>query len=264
MNIAVIGTGWLGHPLATFLNDSGHIVYGSRRSASGENVDYRPFIYPSVNPVSKEILRKADVVVLAFPPNRTSSDAYANDCLEVCRHIGQQSQVVLTSSTSVYDQNGTCLEESFNDIRFSENPIARAEYELIEQIGERLTIVRLAGLIGPGRYPVKIMSTSGKIYKGNEPVNVIHQADAISLLTFVIENDIRGEIINGSAGQHPMREEYYSWMAPQLGVVPPVFESGNSEGKIISSEKSRSLGYEYIYDDPFEFLLEKADPNLIK
>jgi nucleoside-diphosphate-sugar epimerase len=256
MNIAVIGTGWLGHPLASSLNASGHIVYGSRRSASsGENVDYRPFIYPSANPVNKEILQKADVVVLAFPPDRSSSEAYAKDCLEVCLHISGQCHVVLTSSTSVYPAiGGTCEETRLADLTFSEHAIARAEYELAQKVGDRLTIVRLAGLIGPGRYPVKNMSKSGKVYKGNDPVNVIHQTDAVKLLAFVIENNIQGEIINGSAGEHPTRENYYSWMAPQVGVEPPVFETVNGEGKIISSEKSRNLGFSYSYDNPFDFL----------
>lgn len=258
MDIAVIGTGWLGHPLATFLNDSGHIVYGSRRSPSGENVPYRTFIYPSGNPLNKAILQKADVVILAFPPDKSYPEAYANQCLEICKHISTQCHVVLTSSTSVYATEGTCQEDHFSAIRFSESPVARAEYELIRKVGAQLTIVRLAGLIGPGRYPVKSMSSSGKTYIGNEPVNVIHQTDAVNLLAFVIENDIRGEVINGSAKQHPTREEYYSWMAPRLGIAPPLFETGNSEGKIISSEKSRMLGYEYVYDNPFEFLIDKT------
>lgn len=257
MNIAVIGTGWLGNPLATLLKDSGHIVYGSRRSPSGEHVTYRPFIYPSGNPLNREILQKADAVVLAFPPDRSSPEAYANNCLEICRHISKQCQVVLISSTSVYIHNGICCEDHFDAVGFSEHPIARAEYELIRKAGPQLVIVRLAGLIGPGRYPVRSMSGSGKIYKGNEPVNLIHQTDAVNLLAFVIENDIRGEIINGSANNHPMRETYYSWMAPQIGVAPPLFEPGDGEGKIISSDKSRSLGYAYVYDDPFDFLSVK-------
>jgi nucleoside-diphosphate-sugar epimerase len=258
MNIAVIGTGWLGHPLATKLTELGHIVYGSRRTVpEAERVVYRTFIHPSRNPINKEIIPLADVVILAFPPGKETPEQYAGDCLDICRLVGEQARVILISSTGVYrKQNGTCSEESFDDLQFDPDyPVSRAEFELIQLLGKRLTIVRLAGLIGPNRYPVKNMSASGKTYKGNEPVNVIHQQDAVDLVIFITERKISGEIVNGCAAEHPLREAYYSWMADKLGIDPPLFlQSTADDGKIISSAKSRELGFSYTYDNPFDFL----------
>jgi nucleoside-diphosphate-sugar epimerase len=258
MNIVVIGTGWLGHPLATKLTELGHIVYGSRRSVTeAERVAYRTFIHPSRNPINKEIIPLADVVILAFPPGKSTAEQYANDCLEICRQTGENAHVIFISSTGVYrDKGGICTEEEFDDVVFDpEHALSRAEFELIQLLGKRLTIVRLAGLIGPNRYPARNMSASGKTYTGDEPVNVIHQDDAVNLVVFVVERNITGEIINGCAGEHPHREAYYSWMAGELGIAPPLFEQvGTEEGKIVSSDKSRAIGFSYSYDNPFDFL----------
>lgn len=258
MNIVVIGTGWLGHPLATRLTELGHIVYGSRRSVpEGEKVVYRTFVHPSHNPINKEIIPLADVVILTFPPGQSTAEQYAGDCLEICRQAGENALVIFVSSTGVYRRkSGICTEDKLDEVPFDpENPVPRAEYELVQLLGERLTIVRLAGLIGPGRHPVRNMSKNGKTYAGNEPVNVIHRNDAVDLIVFIVERNIAGEIINGCAGEHPQREAYYSWMAAELGIDPPLFgQTGSGDGKIVSSEKSRKLGFSYAYDDPFDFL----------
>jgi nucleoside-diphosphate-sugar epimerase len=252
MNIAIIGTGWLGHPLAQHLHNSGKRVYGSRRSAFDPGTDsYIPFVYPGEN--GNAILQKADVAVLAFPPNRTAADQYAEDCLDVCTQLKQDCQIILISSTGVYAGEGVLTEEDPLP-ETTGNAVAAAEKALTLLPGREITIVRMAGLVGPERYPARAMSQSGKTYAGNEPVNVIHLADAVNLIAFLIENNVRGEIVNGCASGHPPKEIYYTKMAEQLGIPPPLFNSDGLNGKIISSEKSRKMGFEYKYDDPFSFV----------
>lgn len=257
MKCMVIGTGWLGSPLAGSLARKGHSVTGTRRSVTIlAKLAYRLVAYPPASRLLKDELNETDVVILAFPPNRSSVEQYTNDCLAVCQLISPDCKVILTSSTSVYEvKSGTCAE---NDVVYdseSTNRIHRAEHALRTLLGDRLTIVRLAGLIGPNRHPVRNMSKSGTVYAANQPINVIHQQDAVGLIEHVIEHQLWGETINGCAPEHPARGAYYTWMATELDLNPPLFEDTSGESKLVSSEKSLKLGYSYQFPDPFGFPL---------
>jgi nucleoside-diphosphate-sugar epimerase len=258
MKLAIIGTGWLGHPLANKLASAGHEVYGSKRSVVADQPrSYRFFLYSPADAETQALLQTMEVVVLTFPPDRSKPDQYANDCLEVGRLLNDQCRVIITSSTSVYTAtSGVCREEDVDLSLSSDNPIIRAEQALHKLLGERLTIIRLAGLTGPGRYPVIAMSKSGKTYEGNEPVNLIHQTDAVNLIAYVVEQQITGTIINGCAGEHPLRGAFYTEMAEKLGIPAPKFVYESKAGKIISSEHSREFGFKYRFDSPNSFEVE--------
>lgn len=135
------------------------------------------------------------------------------------------------------------------------NTVYAAEQELNRLLGARLTIIRMAGLVGNDRHPVKFMT--GKNYPGkSEPINLIHLVDCIGLINAVLENACWGETINGCAGEHPQKCEYYSWAAQELDLTAPIFTTEKTTFKIISNEKSRALlGYSYRYNSPFDFPL---------
>lgn len=251
MNCVIIGAGWLGFPLAKSLARAGHQVWGSSRSGknSGEN-DFTTFIFPE----DPSPLQQADVVVIAFPPNRSSIDAYANDCLNVVNHCPESSRIILISSTGAYTKTGVCSENDVIHDPDSENTLIRAESHLRVKIRERLTIIRMAGLIGPDRYPIRPMATSGKTYPGNDPVNVIHQEDAVGLVKHVLENAITGETINGCSVEHPSRKIFYSYMAEKTGLPAPLFNDSVSDSKIIDPTKSIQLGYRYLFPDPMSYM----------
>ncbi|MES2555453.1 MAG: NAD(P)-binding domain-containing protein [Bacteroidota bacterium] len=257
MKCVVVGTGWLGSPLAGSLAQKGHSVTGTRRSVTIlAKLAYHLMPYPPASRLVKDVMKEADVVILAFPPNRSSTDQYTNDCLAVCELISPDCNVILTSSTSVYEvKSGTCVEEDLVYNPESTNRIHRAEHALWTLLGDRLTIVRLAGLIGPNRHPVRNMIKSGITYAANQPINVIHQQDAIGLIEHVIEKQLWGETINGCSPEHPARGAYYTWMATKLELTPPLFEDASGESKLVSSEKSLKLGYNYQFPNPFDFPL---------
>lgn len=250
MNCIIVGTGWLGFPLANNLVKAGHQVWGANRSEkSSDNRLFWPFVYPGNN----EPLKNAEVVVLAFPPNRNSPDAYANDCLNVVSHCSDSCRIILISSTGAYTKTGVCTENDVIHDPDSENTLVRAESRLRDKLQERLTIIRMAGLIGPDRYPIRPMAASGKTYPGNDPVNVIHQDDAVGLIKHVLENRISGETINGCSVEHPSRKVFYSYMAEKTGLPAPLFDDSMSDSKIIDPAKSLELGYRYIFPNPMDF-----------
>lgn len=254
MKCVIIGTGWLGNALAEQLSTNGLTVFGSRRSAEKlpRESSYHTFVYPSDDATT--VIQDADVLVLAFPPDRSSTHRYADDCLQACQRLSANCRIILTSSTSVYpDHFSVCREQDLNHADFPEHPIVLAEKALLNAYADRLTIVRLAGLIGPGRYPAKNMAASGKTYEGSIPVNVIHQTDAVDLIAFVIGNGIWGEIINACSPEHPMRGTFYTQMARKPGIEEPIFTWEPAHGKLVDPRKSIQLGYTYTYPDPMCF-----------
>jgi len=257
MNSVIIGTGWLGKSLLDSISKSSDPVFGSKRSltASIDNTN-RLFVYPSQDEATLSILKNAVVVVLAFPPNRSAVDQYAIDCLKVCEFIQPSCKVILTSSTSVYPATSElCIEDDLDLSLYPDHSIARAEYLLRKEIGERLTVIRLAGLIGPNRHPVRNMAISGKTYSGNSTINVIHLLDAVRLIEHVIQHEIWGETINGCSPEHPLRGKYYTWMANELQLRPPLFDEIQSEVKVVNSKKSITYGFHYLFPNPFDFPL---------
>jgi nucleoside-diphosphate-sugar epimerase len=256
MNCVIIGTGWIGNKLAESLVDKGHSVVGTRRTPSNlTQTGFNAIVYPPENAVLTQFLAEAELVVLAFPPSRSSTEQYTNDCLAIYQLISKDCKVILTSSTSVYEGNGTCTEEDLAPDIQSTNRIHRAESTLRQLLGTRLTIIRLAGLIGPDRHPVRNMSKSGKSYVGNQPINVVHQQDAVGIIEHVINHQIWGETINACSTEHPPRGNYYTWMANELKLTSPLFEDTTEESKLVSNKKSLDLGYHYVFPNPFDFPL---------
>jgi nucleoside-diphosphate-sugar epimerase len=155
--------------------------------------------------------------------------------------------VIFISSTSVYPENLIDANEiySWQKSDFL-NQNVLAENKLLEVLKQRLTIIRLAGLIGPNRHPIKFLVKKEEIPNGDSPVNLIHLNDSIGLIEKVISTNFWGQIINGCFPLHPSKKEYYSDAANFFNLPIPKFVKGGELNKIISSNKSISeLNYSY-------------------
>lgn len=257
MKCVVIGLGWLGLPLAKRLVSAGFTVAGTTRQRPISNDAITHFTYAPTDGVSNELAKAlvaADCVVLAFPPNRTTLENYASDCQQIVASIGATTKVLLISSTGVYPDHEGWVSESFtNTFQEKSNALLLAERRLQKKLNERLTIIRMAGLVGENRYPVRFMAASGKTYVGNEWVNVVHQEDAVNCCLFVIAEQIWGKTINCCSTEHPDKKTYYEWMANQVQCEKPTFVTTNKSGKIVSNKQSIELGFVYSYPSPFDF-----------
>lgn len=257
--IAIVGCGWLGAPLAEFHLEKGLLVYGTTRTPSKATLLAQKGVHMHLlNDFTDDLtwLASVDVLVLNIPPSSFGAE-YPRFMAHIVRFISEETNVIFISSTSVYDnQNGVVHEDATevgNSVRGK--TVYAAEQELNRLLGARLTIIRMAGLVGNDRHPVKFMT--GKNYPGkSEPINLIHLVDCIGLINAVLENACWGETINGCAGEHPQKGEYYSWAAQELDLTAPIFTTEKTTFKIISNEKSRALlGYSYRYNSPFDFPL---------
>ncbi|MDG0974233.1 MAG: NAD(P)-binding domain-containing protein [Crocinitomicaceae bacterium] len=257
--IGIVGCGWLGATLAEFYLEKGLVVYGTTRTPSkAEQLTQKGVHMHLLNDFTDDLtwLDSVDILVLNIPPSSLGAE-YPCFMAHIVRFIGGKTNVIFISSTSVYDNQNRIVDEKTTEVGDSARgkTVYAAEQELNSLLGTRLTILRMAGLVGNNRHPVKFMT--GKNYPGkSEPINLIHLEDCIGLIDAVIENACWGETINGCAGEHPEKGEYYRWAAEKLDLTAPIFTTEKTTFKIISNEKSSNLlGYIYRYNNPFGFPL---------
>ncbi len=82
--------------------------------------------------------------------------------------------------------------------------------------GTSVDILRLAGLVGPGRHPGRFFA--GKTAPdGEHGVNLVHLEDVIGAITLLLQAPKGGHIYNICAPAHPARNVFYPQMARLLG-----------------------------------------------
>src|SRR5690554_7349448 len=72
------------------------------------------------------------------------------------------------------------------------------------------TILRLGGLIGEDRHPVKFIVKKEVVEDANNPVNMIHRNDIIRFLEKIVEQPIPNEIFNIVAPIGLNRRDFYT------------------------------------------------------
>ncbi|MEW7277575.1 SDR family NAD(P)-dependent oxidoreductase [Aquimarina sp. 2201CG1-2-11] len=266
-NISILGCGWLGLPLAIDFISKGINIKGSTTTADKistlQEHDITPFLL-TLGEESKEgyadFLLDSEVVVINFPPRRIPNiiKIYQEQIQSILPYISATQKVIFISSTSVYQNTNDEVTEAI-DIhpeKESGKAVAAVEQLLQEHLEDRLTIIRLSGLIGYDRLPGRFLANKKDVQNGDAPINVIHRDDCIGLIQAVIEKKAWGEIINGSADQHPKRKEFYTQAAQNIGLTPPSFKKEEKIAyKIISNRKSKELlGYTYVHPDPLKLI----------
>jgi nucleoside-diphosphate-sugar epimerase len=257
MKCVVIGLGWLGLPLAKQLVAAGFSVTGTTRQRTILADEINLLSYAPESGIPSDLAHKlstADCVVLAFPPNRSSFEQYASYCVQIAGECSKTARILLISSTGVYpEKNGFVVETDTDLLPDTTNSLLFAERSLTALLGNRLTIIRMAGLIGGNRYPVRAMAASGKSYAASELVNVVHQNDAVACCLHVITQQHWGITVNCCTSEHPTKKAFYSWMASQLESALPEFVESAATGKIVRNDKSLAIGFMYHYHSPFDF-----------
>jgi len=262
--ISIVGLGWLGEPLGLALHKGGYEISGSttsinRLSLLAEHPFYVSRLEIQVDQIIGDwevFINDVDVLIINFPPRRVDNiiDIYPKQIAQIIQATKATVKVIFVSSTSVYSNNNDWVTEATKMLptKTSGKAILAAEQQLKQYFGANLTILRLAGLIGPGRHPGKFLANKRQLKNPDVPVNLIHRVDCIRLIQRIIEKDYFGETINGCADQHPIRKDYYTKAAQELQLATPTFlEQGVSSYKLVDNDKSKKLlAFSYIYSNP--------------
>lgn len=273
-SVSILGCGWLGHPLGAHLVERGFHVRGSTTTPEKVEELRRDGIDPAVLVVdptfsgdAPEPFFRSSVLVLNVPPPRGTEDVrdVHRRQVEAVRDAatdGQVEWVLFASSTGVYPNvERTVTEEDVPPGRPDALPGPRrstgealldVEALLLETSGFDTTIVRLGGLYGPNRNPGRFLAGRTGVGRPEAPVNLLHRDDGVDIFTSLIEQNVRGEVFNACADEHPSRRIFYTRAAEALGLEPPTFDEADARsGKRVSNRKIKTrCGYQFRHPDP--------------
>ncbi len=263
LQIAILGCGWLGLPLAKALIEKKHTVKGSTTSKEKLSVleknNINPFlILLNENEIVGNIdgfLERPEVLIIDIPPKLRGiiNENFVAKIKHLIPFIEKSGikKVIFVSSTSVYNDENKIVTETgiLNPDSESGKQLLQVENILQQNKNFKTTILRFGGLIGDDRNPIKMLAGKKNVENPNSPINFIHQEDCINIILKIIEiNEFSNEVYNAVASSHPTRLDYYTKKAIEFNLIPPKFNFDKpSLGKIVSSEKLiTKLNYSFI------------------
>ena len=201
-------------------------------------------------------------------------DVYTRGVFNVVQNLGADLRAfVYVSSTGVYGQNdGSWIDEEAECRPTREGGRACLEAERILRdsvIGPRVAILRMAGIYGPERVPMRSAILAGEPL--NVPaagyLNLIHVEDAVELvLAAAVSRSLPG-IWNISDGAPVLRRDYFTEIARSLGVALPPFVStgetaagqrAQADKRISNDRMRRELPYDLRFPNYREGLAQIA------
>lgn len=249
-NISILGSGWLGLPLAEHFIQQGYAVNASTRSIERrkdiEAIGAKSFVVDIDQPLAKTA-QFLDADILLVNITSKNIEGYYRLINEIEKALVRK--VIYVSSTSVYQNTNSIVTEG-ECAENEANPFYQIENLFRSNESFQTTVIRFAGLIGYGRHPGRFFGER-KIPQPDAPVNLIHRDDCVAIIDAIIKQEIWGEVLNACADTHPSKREFYSYARKSLGVAAPEFDiQGDTGYKIISNEKiKQALGYAFIYAD---------------
>jgi nucleoside-diphosphate-sugar epimerase len=270
MRVSIVGCGWLGLPLAKHLAEEGHVVSGSttraERVAELQAAGVHAFQLKAENGKWQgdglvDFL-ECDVLIIAIPPGtkRNPDSSHAEE-VQALIHVISDSKIniekiIYISSTSVYkNANRVVAETDVIEEADAENKVLfRAEkYIQSSEIKDKI-ILRLGGLTGYERMLARFFAGKSELAGGNEPVNLVHRDDVISVIFFLLEKKSESVVLNVCSPQHPTRRDFYTQLCERFDLASPTFpEQLHADWKEISTNELAGLGYSWIFPDPYQY-----------
>ena len=265
--IAILGCGWLGRPLARMLLGSGHFVNGSTTTVSKltelQKEGISAYLIKAEPEISGENLMAffdVDVLILNIPPGRRRPDVKTFHVLQIKSIIEKALEsgiknILFLSSTSVYPNLDLLINEKTEVGPRRDSGIALVEIEkYLQALTIPVSILRLAGLVGPERLAGRFFAGKKDIPGGLNPVNMVHQLDVIQIISQLLEKEIEKGIYNIVADEHPSRAEFYKSQAKKQGFEIPQFLTDTAINRIISNQKIKEkLAYTFSFPNPMDF-----------
>lgn len=263
-NIAILGCGWLGLPLAKQLVKNGFTISGSTTSEKKVSELTKAGITPYIISISEtsilgpvhSFLVSSSILIINIPPKlrREKSENFVAKMYLLLEEIKKSSirKVIFISSTAVYGNiTGDVFEDTFpNPNTESGRQLLKSEHIFTNCPQFETTIIRFGGLIGPNRHPINQLSGKKNIKNGNYPINLIHLDDCIDIINSIIVQNWWGELFNAVYPLHPDKATYYNSVAIKRKVSPPQYVETTEEiGKKVVSNRLISVK-KYVFKTP--------------
>ena len=232
--VLIVGCGYTGKRLASSLQAKGSKVTALTKNSAIDidGVKSVQIDLDQAQPAQLSIATNALIFYLVPPPIQCEIDARIRQFLENVL-IGSPARFILISTTGVY---GNC-HGSWIDEKTPVNPESiRAKKRLdaenyatrwSKNSGVELTILRVAGIYGPDRIPVRRLKQGFVLPKKDKVgyTNRIHVEDLVRICMSASEHE-SGDLFNVADGCPLRMNEYYNFVAEVWG-LPPVAESSD-------------------------------------
>ncbi|MDN3379402.1 MULTISPECIES: NAD-dependent epimerase/dehydratase family protein [unclassified Pseudoalteromonas] len=248
--LVVLGAGWLGQALCLNRLQQNWQVQGTHRSAEHQEEFLRQFVLQN-----EQLIHQLDLEnawwVCAMPPRSRQPESNYQATLERSLKLAKAMNAqgfLLCSSTGVYDPSANIYDEA-SDITASgerQQRLIDAEQSVLNAGGK---VLRLAGLVGPGREPGRFVAGKQLNSSSQQVVNMVHQQDVINAIVTVLEQwQTAAPIYNVVNPAHPSKADYYKQKCAQYGTPAPTFTSDVKAERIINGSAIESLGFNYQFD----------------
>jgi len=259
----VLGGGWLGLPLAQYLQAQGYAVAVSRTSAAGAlelsalGLNAFEIALTAEKALPDGPFWQVPTLLVTVPPQRGKAEgeqlAQFARLIERARASGVR-QVLYVSSTSVYADDEPLATEATPPAPTKPGGAVVHQLEQLMQreTAFRTTVLRFGGLIGYDRLPDSGAAILRRNRAADTPMNVIHRDDCVRIIHEIVRQGAWGEVFNACADAHPTRREYYAAAAQARGFTLPDLGSVQAQPyKVVSSEKLKAaLHYQFSYPNP--------------
>ena len=233
MDCLIIGCGYLGLRVAKIWKQHGHSVTAltrkPERAARFADQGIIGIVGDVTQPDSLDDLPAAEIVLVAVGMDRSMySDiemVYVGGLQNVLAKLPQRPKhLIYVSSTGVYgDFGGDWVDEESKTqpLRPGGEACLKAEQLIRDsELGGQATVLRFAGIYGPGRVPTKQRVEAGDWKKLSSAgfLNLIHVDDGAKIIDLISKTQPAGETYLVGDGNPVLRRDYYSYIAECLGM----------------------------------------------
>ncbi|WP_024955547.1 hypothetical protein [Sulfurospirillum arcachonense] len=253
--VVILGTGWLGFPLAKHLSKNNYDVLASFRNRPLQLALNREKINSFYVDLNEDTLSHrifdTDVLCILIPPSKNENYQEIFNKLVSHEKFHKIKQIIFASSTSVYEDTPDAKDEE--SPTKANNQIVQTE--MIFNKFQNVAILRFAGLMGKERYLRKYYTDT--IENSQSIVNHIHLEDAIGIIKETIAQNLTGTY-NVCAPMHPTKKEIIQEQCYMLNQKECIFKNGNSKKHLVLTDKiDKKLFYMYKHPNPIYFPLIK-------
>ena len=239
LRIAVLGAGYVGSAVAAEVVRRGHAAWAVRRSSVEATRDGVTWLRGNIGSEPVAGMPDAlDAVILTVAPS-SALDGYdatyppaATAALALARATNARA-LIYTSSTGVYGgRNGEWVDEQSPRAGAGDGnrALIAAEDVLLGADWNAVTILRVAGIYGPGRDPrARMRNASALPQRGEYWTNLAHRADIVGAVLHVVATPSTSRIFNVSDGAPTPAADVARWLAAASGGAPEALVFGNEE-----------------------------------
>ncbi len=242
LGLLIVGCGYVGNAVAQLAKQTGATVYALTRNEARVEEFRRAGVHPVVghwlDPSSLAELPSVDRVLICVP-HRADETGFEPEWQQQSHAIGinhlltslppSWNKLVYLSTTGVYGQDSDAPineDTPVSPSRLGPQIAVAAEEWLGKHLqASRFTVLRLAGIYGPGRIPLADRLRRGEslAVPRSGYLNLVHLADIARVVMAVFERPMRRSTYVLSDGRPVQREIFYRTLADLCGVQQPHF-----------------------------------------